>query len=604
MVDAAGTTTYAYDQVGQLLSEGGLWPNDSVSYNYANRLRTGMSIQAPNASPWSQSYGYDNARRLMTLSSPVGSFGYAYDPSKLQRVDQLTLPNGADITNTFDNLARMLSTKLVNSSSAILDAYGYVYNQAGQRTSVTRTAGDVVKYAYDNVGELKTALGKEIGGTTNRWQEQFGYAYDAVGNLYQRTNYSLLQTFGVNNLNELTTLTNNGQLTVAGSTTSPATNVTVNSLASALYADRSFASTNQSWVNGNNTYTAIAKDVYGRSSTNSVTVSLQITNGFNYDTNGNLLSDGTRNFAYDDENELISAWVANTWSNNFVYDGRMRRRIERDYGWIGGSWTETNEVHFVYDGNVVVQERNANNLPTVTYTRGNDLSGSLQGAGGIGGLLARTDMGQWIGDNAFASAFYHSDGNGNVTCMIYPNGSIAAKYLYDPFGNTLAQYGTLAGANNYRYSSKEWNANSGLYYYLYRFYDPNLQRWPTRDPIQEAGGLNLYRFVGNYPVNYIDPLGLLLTMPSPVSLVNVATAVGVGAAAEEGGAGLAMGVVFGASFALGVSSAQSDAEAQPNGVNSWNNATSPFPIQNPLPNQPDPKKVRSSDRMFGSSEQI
>ena len=187
-----------------------------------------------------------------------------------------------------------------------------------------------------------------------------------------------------------------------------------------------FASTNQTWASGNNTYTAIAKDIYGRSSTNSSTVNLQTTNGFSYDSNGNLLFDGTRNFVYDDENELISVWVANTWSNNFVYDGKLRRRIERDYGWIGGSWTETNEVHFIYDGNVVVQERNANNLPTVSYTRGNDLSGTLQGAGGIGGLLARTDMGQWIGDSAFATAFYHADGNGNITCLIYPNGLLAA----------------------------------------------------------------------------------------------------------------------------------------------------------------------------------
>ena len=80
----------------------------------------------------------------------------------------------------------------------------------------------------------------------------------------------------------------------------------------------------------------------------------------------------------------------------------MRRRIEKDYMWQGSTWVETNEVHFIYDGNVVIQERDINNLPLVTYTRGNDLSGSLQGAGGIGGLLARTDMGQWIIGNSSA----------------------------------------------------------------------------------------------------------------------------------------------------------------------------------------------------------
>ena len=84
------------------------------------------------------------------------------------------------------------------------------------------------------------------------------------------------------------------------------------------------ASTNQPWVGGNNTYTAIAHDVYDRRATNSITVSLLVTNGFAYDLNGNLLSDGTRSFAYDDENELISVWQTNVWRNDFGYDGKLR----------------------------------------------------------------------------------------------------------------------------------------------------------------------------------------------------------------------------------------------------------------------------------------
>jgi len=283
--------------------------------------------------------------------------------------------------------------------------------------------------------------------------------------------------------------------------------VTVNTSNAVLYADTTFASTNQPWVSGNNTYTAIAHDVYGRISTNGITVALQTTNGFTYDLNGNLLSDGTRNFKYDDENQLISVWVANNWSNNFVYDGKMRRRIERDYSWAGSFWAETNEVRFIYDGNVVVQERDANNLPKVTYTRGNDLSGTLQGAGGIGGLLARSDNTQMIIGSSSAHAYYHADGNGNVTMLINNLQLVEAKYLYDPFGNTLSLSGPLAGVNAYRFSSKEWNASSGMYYYLYRFYDPNLQRWLNRDPIQEVGGWNLYDFVQNKPIMNYDALG-------------------------------------------------------------------------------------------------
>ncbi|HKW28069.1 MAG TPA: RHS repeat-associated core domain-containing protein, partial [Verrucomicrobiae bacterium] len=342
------------------------------------------------------------------------------------------------------------------------------------------------KYAYDNEGELTSAIGKETGGMTNRWQEQLGYTYDGAGNLNYRTNNGLLGAFSVNNLNELTTITNGGPLTVAGTTTTPATNVTVNTSNAFLYADSTFASTNQPWVSGSNTFTAIAKDSYGRVNTNSVTVNLQTNISYYYDANGNLTNDGTRNFAYDDENQLMGGWAANSWSNSIVYDGKLRRRIERDYAWQSGAWVETNETHFIYDGNVVIQERDASNNPLVNYTRGNDLSGTLRGAGGIGGLLARTDYGQEIPGSP-TTAYYHADGNGNVTMLIYTNQIIAAKYLYDPYGNTLSLSGPLASLNVYRFSSKEWNSSAGLYYYLYRYYDPNFQRWPNRDPRDEVG---------------------------------------------------------------------------------------------------------------------
>ena len=304
-------------------------------------------------------------------------------------------------------------------------------------------------------------------------------------------------------------------------TTSPATNVTVNTTNAFLYADVTFASTNQPWVNGNNTFTAIAKDVYGRRDTNSITVNLPGTNACAYDLNGNLLTDGTRSFAYDDENQLVSVWKTNAWRSDYVYDGKMRRRIVKEFTW-NGSWVQTNETHYVYDGNLPVQERSADNLPMVSYTRGTDLSGSMQGAGGIGGLLARTENAKLLISDSFASALYHADGNGNVTCLIYTNQTIAAKYLYDPFGNMLSMYGSLADANAYRFSSKEWNQNSGLYYYLYRLYEPSFQRWLNRDPLGDIGfekkthtkfladnsDINLYWFVLGNPIDNFDQFGL------------------------------------------------------------------------------------------------
>src|SRR5713101_6681561 len=112
----------------------------------------------------------------------------------------------------------------------------------------------------------------------------------------------------------------------------------------------------------------------------------------------------------------------------------MRRRIRREYAW-QGAWRMTNEVHYIYDGNLVIQERDGLNLPTVGYTRGKDLSGSLDGAGGIGGLLAFSDLRSSIPSPP--SYFYHADGNGNVTMLINSSQAVVAKNIYDPFGNLL-----------------------------------------------------------------------------------------------------------------------------------------------------------------------
>jgi RHS repeat-associated protein len=190
-----------------------------------------------------------------------------------------------------------------------------------------------------------------------------------------------------------------------------------------------------------------------------------------------------------------------------------------------------------------------NNEPLTTYTRGIDLSETLQGLPrernatasslwsrenppkarpatsarsltgerGIGGLLARSDNQKNVPavltpqsptpDNLVTSYFF-SDDQGNVDALVSPSGMVLAQYEYDPFGNLISKSGLMADINKYRFSSKEWEGNTGLYYYGYRFYEPNLQRWLNRDPIQQLGGINLYRAIQNNPLSWIDPLGL------------------------------------------------------------------------------------------------
>jgi len=281
-----------------------------------------------------------------------------------------------------------------------------------------------------------------------------------------------------------------------------------------------------------------------------------------YDSNGNLTSAGVNKlYVYDDENRLVQ-WFSYQTSctspqngdlrTDFIYDGlgRLRQRLEYtlncptgggtngdgsvaqqlDSGGTGCIWMFSSGTQYIYDGWRVIQERDTNNTPVCAYTRGSDLSGTMEGAGGIGGLLART---RYFAGGPTSSHFYFSDGNGNVTYMIDTNQSMVASYRYDPFGNTISSSGSLADQNVYRFSSKEILTNSGTYYFGYRFYDPSLQRWINQDPladgysiafseaarttlltriligwkIEQAEGPNLALFAANNPVSYVDPLG-------------------------------------------------------------------------------------------------
>jgi RHS repeat-associated protein len=231
-------------------------------------------------------------------------------------------------------------------------------------------------------------------------------------------------------------------------------------------------------------------------------------NSYTYDSNGNLTNPSFLVYDYDAENQLKSVTYPNTQKTDFVCDGRgrLRKRIEYTWNSTFGTWQQTDEVRYVYDGMRVIQERNSSNTPTVAYTRGNDMSGSFEGAGGIGGLLARShgySAGSWS-----THSYYHADGGGNITMLVDGSQATVASYRYDPYGNTISSSGSLAATNVYRFSSKELIVNWGLYYYGYRFYDPNLQRWLNRDPIGEFEGINLYAFVLNSPPSLMDPLGL------------------------------------------------------------------------------------------------
>ena len=140
---------------------------------------------------------------------------------------------------------------------------------------------------------------------------------------------------------------------------------------------------------------------------------------------------------------------------------------------------------------------------TNSYVWGLDLSGTLSGAGGIGGLLSAS----FGGSSVTSTVFYSYDANGNVSELISTNGAIAAHYEYSPFGETVVATGPLAKENKFRFSTKYTDDETAMLYYGFRYYHPGVGRWPSRDPIGEKGGLNIYGYCKNNSISRFDVLG-------------------------------------------------------------------------------------------------
>lgn len=157
-----------------------------------------------------------------------------------------------------------------------------------------------------------------------------------------------------------------------------------------------------------------------------------------------------------------------------------------------------------------------------------DLSGTFDEVGGIGGLLAITQLSTSQPSTHRACA----DANGNVTALVNAgSGQPSARYDYAPFGELLRASGDAAGLNPFRFSTKYVDAETGLIYYGYRYYSAGTGKWINRDPSGESGGRNLYAFVENCPISKIDPNGLLATLTETEAATAESAAIGGGESA-------------------------------------------------------------------------
>jgi RHS repeat-associated protein len=226
--------------------------------------------------------------------------------------------------------------------------------------------------------------------------------------------------------------------------------------------------------------------------------------------NGYHSSNGRWIYTWNAENRLIrmesysGAPLASRRRVQMDYDfqGRRIQRIVSTHN--GTSWVVQSTLRYLYDGWNLIAELNAANAVQRTFIWGTDLSGTMQGAGGVGGLL----MVRQVVTPAMTH-YVAYDGNGNVSGLVNAStGDYSAQYEYDPFGQTIRITGTMAKSNPFRFSTKYTDDATDMVYYGYRYYNPSTGRWLSRDPIEESAGPAIYVFVLNSPILWFDVHGL------------------------------------------------------------------------------------------------
>jgi RHS repeat-associated protein len=420
-------------------------------------------------------YAYDAAGRLHQVISPAGTFTYGY----LLNSGLIETTTGPVHTarNTYQPFGNGISARANTVGETVVSRFAYTTNALGQRTAVVNSGtafGQPRHFAYNYNDKGEVVAGKRFEGDnlaqpgTPILPETFAYGFDDIGNRKQA---------------------------VRGESTAP--------LAQQDYV-----------ANPLNQYTNLT--VSG-SAPSSLGISAST---FVHDADGNLTDDARWHYTWNAENRLIAmetqpaaVLVGNPRQRlEFAYDRQGRRVAKTVSAWAGSQWSVVSDLRFIYDGWNLLAEFTLSSQPSTqdlarTYAWGIDVSGSLQGAGGVGGLLGVSEIYNF---GISHSHFPTYDANGNISEYLDQTGNVSTHLEYGPFGETLRATGTFPSIASFRFSTKYTDTETDLFYYGLRYYSPFTGRWPVRDPIGEEGGVNLYNFIANNPANGSDVLGLAL----------------------------------------------------------------------------------------------
>ncbi len=433
------------------------WTLDATEHSVTYAYRTNDSrLDTVTGNGQSHTYYYEYIQ-ASAADPRVGTTGN--DPGNKQDLMPYAVTGPAHtVINTYEADRNVLSSKENKTGATNLATVHYTVNDIGQRTAASHSGNNnngasTRTFGYNPSGEL-------TGATTDNTDFDRTFAYDGIGNRTTATvtnpaggNSPVTATYVPDALNQYDTVT------TAGTPLTPVHDPDGNMTSGPLPAHRSANST----------------------------------------------------LVWDAENRLVSVTV-NGITTTYGYDFQSRR-IRKTTG--------ASVTRFVYDGWNMIAEYAGTTLKR-SYAWGMDLSGSMQGAGGVGGLLSIHEATGNGSVKAGQTLYPTYDGNGNITRILDSGSNVVCSYGYDPFGNFENPTGNDADSSGYAteqpfgFSTKYRDAETGLYYYGYRYYDPVTGRWPSRDPLADESFFeSQFTNLNTRKKEAADRLSLLLSKGDP-----------------------------------------------------------------------------------------
>ncbi|MBI3560334.1 MAG: RHS domain-containing protein [Gammaproteobacteria bacterium] len=452
---------YSYDDVGRMTGETYFHSATDLANNVVSKSIT-YSLSGNNRLT---GYGdgmviatisYDAKQRRKTNESinyGIFTLTYSYDYLAFGKKKSFTRPDGVTASYTYD-ANNQLATIQLPSGNITVNSYKWF-----APAQITYPGGSVAQQKYDPLMRLQQIQVKDPGQTELM---NYQYGYDNIGNITNKTTEHGNYTYTYDDLYRLKTASNPSPLF--------SEDYTYDAVGNRL----SDSKTTGTWgYNENNQLIGVDNITY------------------DYDANGNMVKKTnatdptqTRNYVFDINDRLVEIRDQNnTLIVTYTYDP-FGRRIAKDTG--------GNKTYFLYADEGLIAEADANGVVTKQY-----------------GYKPNST---WVTDPIYLNEgantyYYQNDHLGTSQKLLASNGSVVWNSKSDAFGNTQIDPASTI-TNNLRFSGQYYDAESRLNYNLNRYYDPQIGRYISSDPIGLSGGINGYVYVENNPFQWVDPSGL------------------------------------------------------------------------------------------------